>query len=57
MMQLIAIIIILAIAVALAARHIWRMVKGKSDPCRGCALADSCKKKGCQNCADSCHKC
>ena len=57
MMQLIAVIIILAIAVALAARHIWRMVKGKSDPCRGCALADSCKKKGCQNCADSCHKC
>jgi len=45
MIQLTAVIIILTVAVALAVRHVWLTLKGKSDPCRGCVLAEKCTTK------------
>ena len=57
MWQEVLVVVVLAVAVGLAGRRIYLVLTNKKDACEGCPLAESCKKKGCENCGSDCPKC
>ena len=61
-MQTIAVIIIVSVAAGFASWHIYQTFLHKDDPCRGCALKESCMKNGTQHkghdgCKKGGHRC
>ena len=51
------VVVVLVVVAGFAAKHIYRVLTNKKDACEGCPLAESCKKKGCENCGSDCPKC
>ena len=57
MWQEVLVVVVLAVAVGLVGKRIYQVLTNKKDACEGCPLAESCKKKGCENCGSDCPKC
>ena len=49
--------VILVSAVGYAAWWIFQTVRHANDPCKGCALADNCRKNCKEKSEMKCHKC
>ena len=61
-MQTIAVVIIVSVAVGFALWRVYQNFRHTDDPCRGCALKESCMKNGNQHkghdgCKNGGHKC
>jgi len=57
MWQEVLVIVVMAMAAGYAGWRLYRLLTGKNEVCKGCPLAESCKKKGCENCGSDCPKC